>query len=203
MKSFIISLGQQFLIDMLRVEGVSLAGLSPSDMQGKLTDGNVYIRSEITGGGGIVNLIESGTLEKIGTSSFNGQKLPAGVKMAVERIRLGFCELEDNDTNKSAKPAGQAYTNKYSTVAAKLRAAHFILTKGGKKILEIPVSQFLTLDSCEGMIAEHDCYDLQAFRYLKGDELLEIQLSFPPEVQWPAGKKYFASVELLGPRAQA
>ena len=201
MKSNLISLGQQFLIAMLAASGVQgLNTITPAEMQGKLTDGNVYIRKDITAAGGIVNLIDSSTLEKIGTSSFNGQKLPTGVKMAVERIRLGLAVVDAADTNPAA---AQKYTNKGSATEAKFAGAHFILTKAGKKILEIPVSQFLTLDNCEGMQGEHDCYDLQAFRYLVGDEMLEIQLSFPDNVSWTNGKKIFVSVELLGPRAQA
>jgi hypothetical protein len=203
MKQNLISVAQQFLIDILRTAGVIGPNVTATDMQTKLSDGNVYIRKEITGSGGIVNLIDSATLEKIGTSSFNGQKLPAGVKMALERIRLSFCEIDASDANKDAKAAGQSYTNKYSAVPAKLRAAHFILTKGGKKIHEMPVIQALSLEDCEGMVAEHDCYDLPALRYLEGNEQLEIQLSFPDDVQWATGKKQFVSVELLGPRAQA
>jgi hypothetical protein len=203
MKSNLISVSQQYLIDILRTAGVIPQNVTASEMQLKLSDGNVYVRREITGTGGIVNLIDSGTLEKIGTSSFNGQKLPAGVKQVLERVRLSFSEIDDSDANKLATPAGQSYTNKYTDVAAKIRAAHFILTKGGKKIVEAPVSQFLSLATCEGMVAEHDCYDLPALRYLEGNEQLEIQLSFPDDVKWPTGKKYFVSAELIGPRAQA
>jgi len=201
MKSNLISLGQQYLIATLIATGVTgLDNVTPAAMQAKLTDGNVYIKKEITGLGGIVNLIDSGTLEKIGTSSFNGQKLPAGVKMAVERIRLSLAVVEATNGNPAA---AQRYSNKASTIEPKFASAHFILTKGGRKILEIPVSQFTSLDTCEGMVAEHDCYDLQAFRYLEGDEQLEIQLAFPDNVAWTADKKIFVNVELLGPRAQA
>lgn len=201
MKSNLVTIGQQFLITMLAATVPGITNLGPAEVQSKFSDGNVYIRKDITGQGGIYNLLDTSTLEKIGYSSFNGKKLPSGVKMSIERIRLSFAVVNSDDT-KSA--AAQYYTNKAADCEAMLRAAHLIINKSSKQILNIPVIQLLGLSTQEGMTGEHDCYDLQAFRFLEGDQDLDIQLSFPTEnVAWTANKKVFVSVELLGTRAQA
>jgi hypothetical protein len=199
MKSNLISIGQQFLVSMLATTVAGISGLTPADVQKKLTDGNVYIRKEVTGQGGIYNLLESSTLERIGYSSFNGKKLPANVKMALEAVRFTVAVVESSDTGK--EPA-QLYGNKVADVPAMLRSAHLIINKQGQQIVNQPIGQMLNLGSQEGMCGVDDVYNLPAFRFLEGEQELDIQISFPTEgVSWPTGKKVFVSVELLGARA--
>jgi len=193
MKSNLLSVAQNFLLLAL---GVST---EPIAAQGLMTPGHLFIKKEITGVGGITNLIDSSTKEVVGTSTFNQQSLPPGTKMAIERIRLGLAVVDKAD---KVSAAGQYYSNKASSTEAKFRAANFIIYRTGKEILRVPVSRFLTMDNVEGMTGEHDCFDVDELRLLQGDEKLSLQLEFPDDVDWTADKKVFVSVELFGPRMQ-
>jgi hypothetical protein len=176
-------------------------GLSTNGVQaqGQLQPGHLYLKKEITGKSGIQQLIDSNTRQTVGTSSFDGQRLPTGTKMVIERVRLSLAVV-NSDNGVSA--AGQTYANKSSTTEAKFRAANFIINRDGKEIFKVGVANCLTLDSVQGMVGVDDTYDVRELRLLQGDEKLEIQLEFPDDVDWTAGKKVFVNIELFGPQMQ-
>jgi hypothetical protein len=190
-KTSLFSVAQALLLTALGISAPAMAD------HAKITDGTLYIRKEITGASGIVNLIDSNTAQLVGVSSFDKTKLPAGQQMVLERIRLAYATAASDNTDGVVK---QSYSNKYSKVPSVLSSAHLIVTQSGKRIVEIPVQLLLTNDSEEQVLGD-DAYFLQALRLLQPQVDLEIQLKFPEGLGMEAGKKHFLEINFIGPRS--
>lgn len=165
----------------------------------RVSDGDLYVRLDITGKGGIYNLIDANTKKVVGESSFDGSKLPADVNMVLERVRIAYatCPTTDSDLTVS----GQNYSALYSRVPEVLANAEFVITQGGTKILELPLQRFLLNDPSAGLQGD-DAYFLEAQRHLKPQTPLEVQIHFPSNKSMSVDKKHFIEVHLIGPKSE-
>lgn len=167
-----------------------------SNAQLKLYDADMYIRTDISGAAGIVELIDETTEKRAGTTNFNANKLPKSVNMVVEALRAGYGTT--TDVSGITDPALVKYSNGYGAVPAALANAELVISLNDKPVLEIPVQRLLAEDANTRTIGTEDAYNLGALQLIKEEEPVSIALRFPKGVSMPAVDNYFFELHLIG-----
>ena len=199
MKKSIYSIAQALLLMSVGIN-IATAEARPIEHLKMLKDGDLYLRTDITGGQGTIQLIDANTAKVVGLSSFDKTRLPAGKKFMLEQIRFAVAEVASTVTT---GPASQKYSTNYADCPVPLLGAHFIIRQSGQVIIEIPVERLLSRGSVEQLVGQ-DGYYLSSPRLLEPEVELEIQIRFPDAgaaVAYTANKKQFLELHLLGPEA--
>lgn len=162
----------------------------------QVNDGDLYLRVDITGKGGITELLDSNTRKIDGVSSFDKTRLEDGVNQAVEKIRFAY--------GTSATAGGEtapeliSYSNKYSEVPAVLANADLVLTQNGKDILSVPVQRLLVAADSQKPMGEADAFELDAIRVLKEKTDIKISLRFPNGRSIGSTANHFIELHFIG-----
>ncbi|RDC65061.1 hypothetical protein [Adhaeribacter pallidiroseus] len=181
---------------------VAMAGLLPfqtkSDIEAgnaQFTDADQYLRIAVTGGAGIVELIDSTTEKKVGTTNWDKNKLPSGVNIALERIRAGWAssDFSYGETN----PAAVVYTNKIGNIPAALLNADLVITQEDKPVVELPMQRLFSAADSNKPVGLEDAYVLESLRLIKEDSAVGIQIKFPKGLTL-SGANYFFELHLIG-----
>lgn len=145
----------------------------------RLTRHTVYVRKDITGAGGIFNVIDENTLKVEGVSSLTKTSLPKNQVHIFDKIAIGFAlgTVEPNEEGK---------VDYGSAVApAEIRNATLVITQNGREVLELPVADMVKAQQSNNA---NDLYhDLEGFHYLVDDQPMEWQLKFPKGVNIVGG----------------
>lgn len=190
MKTSLISVAQAFL---MQLPGVGIDA-------NRIDDGDLYIRKEITGAGGTIDLITASTTKTNGVTTFDKNRIPATIRMVLERISFGYATTQSNNTDGEA---GQRYANLVSGVPAILVNADLIIVHAEKTIVEVPVERLLTKGSVLGTVgAGADSYWLDSLRELKPNAEINIRLRFPEGKSLGSDAKHFVELHLIGPMAK-
>lgn len=199
MRNSIITAGQLFAVVALGLmhSGDSRNAAQALDAAGyQFNNGDMYLRLDITGKGGISELIDSNTKKVDGVSSFNGVTLETGINQVLEKIRFGYATSAKADGEKS--PALVRYTNKYSQVPAVLANADLVLSQNGKDILTVPIQRLLTTSDSPKVAGVEDAYELEAMRLLREKTDLKIAIRFPEGKSIGSDANHFVELHLIG-----
>lgn len=162
-------------------ELASLINPGQGNQEGKarLTRHTVYVRKDITGAGGIFNVIDENTLKVEGVSSLTKTSLPKNQAVIFDKIAIGYAlgtvvlgEEGKVDYGKDKAPA-------------EIRNATLVITQNGREVLELPVADMIKGDSANN--AGDLYHDLEGFHYLVDDQPMEWQLKFPKGVNIVGG----------------
>jgi hypothetical protein len=146
----------------------------------------LYVKKNITGAAGIVNLIDANTLNVPGICNFDKNNLQTGRVFVFDQICIGY-----KSDAASGKEGALAYT---ATAPAELQNAIFKITQNGKKIIELPV---IDLHNAVTGTNRNDQYtQLKALGLLVDDKTIEMQLIFPTPMT--AGTNHYIHVSLSG-----
>ncbi len=145
----------------------------------RLTRHTVYVRKDITGAGGIFNVIDENTLKVEGVSSLTKTSLPKNQAVIFDKIAIGFAL--------GSVELGEEGKVDYSTALtpAEIRNATLVITQNGREVLELPVADMVKAQSTNNA---NDLYhDLEGFHFLGDDQPMEWQLKFPKGVNIVGG----------------
>ena len=152
-----------------------------------LTPETLYVKKEISGGG-IINLIDSSTLNSPGVSNFDKNALQTGRILVFDQICVGY---------KSDSAAGKEGALSYNAAApAELQNAILRINQNGKKVLELPFIDVHNLAAGQNRADQYT--QLKALGLLVDDKTIEVQLIFPTGVTLAAGTHHYVSVSLSG-----
>lgn len=147
--------------------------------QTRLTRHTVYVRKDITGAGGIFNIIDENTLKVEGVSSLTKDALPKNQAVIFDKIAIGYAlgtvtlgEEGIVDYGKDSAPA-------------EIRNSTLVITQNGREVLELPVADMIKAQSTN--TAGDYYHDLEGFHYLVDDQPMEWQLKFPKGVNIVGG----------------
>ena len=145
----------------------------------RLTRHTIYVRKDITGAGGIFNVIDENTLKVEGVSSLTKTSLPKNQAVIFDKIAIGFAL--------GSVELGEEGQVDYGTTLtpAEIRNATLVITQNGREVLELPVADMVKAQSTNNA---NDLYhDLEGFHYLVDDQPMEWQLQLTKGVHIVGG----------------
>ncbi|MBW1296432.1 hypothetical protein [Aquimarina litoralis] len=147
-----------------------------------------YIRKEITGGAGTIQLITAKTDKVDGISTFNGKKLDSGEAVVFNAIAVGF-----KHSANQVSPAALSYG---STEEPAIRNAKLIVSQGPRKIVELPLLDLIRAD--RDMVKPEDrYYNLGDWYVLADEQAIDIDIKFPEDVSVPVTANEHDYIEVL------
>jgi hypothetical protein len=185
---------QLFLLAMVAgLDAQTQADIANRDVQ--FSDADMYLRSNITGGAGIKELLDATNTKQIGTSNWDKNALPASVNIALERIRVAYATTASADgiTN----PANLKYSTKLSDVPAALLNAELVITQNDKPIVEVPMQRFFSEAVNNRPVGTEDALILDSLRLIKENVPVGINIKFPNGLAL-AGANHFVEIHLMG-----
>lgn len=155
-----------------------------------LRDNTELVRAEVDKTvSGEKNLLTANGKKLAGVQTFIGQSLPKSKNQVITHVRVAY------GTNAAAgKEAAVIYKNDDATVPAGLKAANLIVKQGGKTIIELPVSDFISASN-DGNSAYKE---LSAFALLKEAQDFDVLIEFPIGTDLGGVDKHYVEVALKG-----
>ena len=138
-----------------------------------LDDQELYVKKEITGAAGIVDLIDSSTRNKPGVCNFDENKLKQGRAFVFDQIAINY--------GTHATLSGQEGAIEYSTKApAALQNAEFVVSQDGREVLRMSLRSLSNIQT--GTAAAEEYTQLKTLRHLVDTREIKLQLHFPAGV---------------------
>lgn len=195
MKHFIAAIALAFLNEPAILKMLdSDSRLNVQEKNYKFVESPYYIKKDITGLAGEVELITSATIEKHGTVNFDKGKLPELENLILEGLTIG--QYKGTATDPGAV--------KYSTVAdtnldPALANASIIIRQDNLELVNLPVARFMqAVASDRARINEG--WNFDNYRLIKANRLFSVNLKFPEGVAVAddSTNKIMVSVDLNG-----
>jgi len=203
-------MAQQNVLDRGQVILLNKIGEMSPDMQQNFKKANTvygdavyYKRYEVTGGGGLINVLYNDDAIKDGYCNLSKQKIAQGCAFLIQKMTLRVAIVDAQITSGEStidNPADEAMVT-YGTVAAAtaspvLQNAELELDIAQKKICQIPFNAF----NQEGtnVDSEKNSYVLSAPKLTTYNDELQFRIHFPQSKSLPSDKKIFVEVALHG-----
>ena len=149
----------------------------------------LYVKKEITAGAGIINLIDSNTLNSPGICNFDKNTLQTGRLFVFDQISIGY------QYDAAVGKEGQIIYNRVAP--AGLQNAILRITQNGKTIVNLPVIDLHNLAAGNSRADQYT--QLKSLELLVDDKTIEVQLVFPTGATMPAdANKHYIHVSLSG-----
>lgn len=175
-----------------------LGRFSPG-LNSEIQAGNVYlddhtmmIRKNISGAGGIYDIIDETTKKVSGISTLNENKLPSGQGFIFDRLSVSYAKgaLANGEKDQS-----------YGTgaVPQELRNSFLVIRQKGREILNEPVANFIKGDATAS--AADNFVELLGYKVLQDEEAITMQLVTPNGVSIDAAdaaNNHFLEIRLKG-----
>ena len=166
--------------------------------KGKLRfmDSDIMHTAEISGAGGIFDLLRTTNDKQVGISDFDSNKLDAGINVAVGKIKIGYGKAPSAD-NKTA--ADIVYSSKLADFPAELLRAKLIIKQDNKVVGRYPIERFTQQADSTKVQGEEDALILGTPIILIEQKPIDIQLEFNPEKGMVAGTDdHFIQIRFIG-----
>lgn len=189
----LVSKSQSFLakqIDKLDPETKSAF----ENKQLRFTDGDKYIRRNITGSSNIENLLETTDEKRVGRSNIDKNMLESKEHLAVQFVGLRHAK-HATEANPSAI---STYTAVGNDVPAALKNAEILIGQEGKNLLRLPVARFFSEEKSTRLNGVEDVVELNAIQVLKARLPINIQIEYADGQAVPTTEQHFIEVRLIG-----
>jgi hypothetical protein len=158
-------------------------------------DADMYLRVDITGGSGIMELLDENTTKTTGITNWDKNKLAKTVNMALERVRVAYATTATAGGEK--KPEAVKYSTVSKDVPAALMNADLIILQNDKTLAEIPMSRFFVESASNRPAGVEDAVVLDSLRLIQENQPVGIQIKFPKGVALPDAN-HFVDIRLIG-----
>lgn len=138
-----------------------------------LDDQELFIKFNITGASGIVDLIDTTTRKVTGISNFDENRLKEGRAFVFDKIALNY--------GTHATSAAAAAAIEYNVVApAALQNADLVINQDGREVFRMQVRSLSNIET--GQASADEYTQLRTLRHLVDAREIKLQLHFPPGV---------------------
>jgi hypothetical protein len=157
----------------------------------KFKDGLFYIRREITGKSGIVQLFEAKVDKEDGITNFEKGRLPQSVNLMLNRLSIQLAQA----------PSIDAKTGKYAPLTALSDPAvvngEVEVTVGNRSILRVPINEFMH-PAKDTQNSPKNSFNLNAPELIKEGEDIQVELHLVGIPDNTNSNKTFIEVKFAG-----
>lgn len=163
----------------------------------RFDDADFYIRTNITGLGGTIDLIDESTNKKYGVVNFDKAELPSLQNLILKGLKGGFTSKATASDATDADVV-RAYTTKMTNIDPALYGAEIIVEQEDKPLLIIPVQRLFSEEVSRGPAGGEDSAWLNNWRWIKHSRKFALKLRFPAGKSVASDKQYYFELHLLG-----
>jgi len=167
-----------------------------SDKSIRYTDGDFYIRREITASANIEKLIDETNEKRVGVTNIDKNTLPNQQHLALERIAVRYAEAATG----TAVQAVDSFSSVKSGVPAALLNAELKIMQDNKTLVQLPVARFFSESASEKPNGVEDTVVLNSIQLVKANKGLSIEIEYADgqSVTSGAGNDAYLEVRLMG-----
>ena len=167
-----------------------------SDKSIRYTDGDFYIRREITGSANIEKLIDETNEKRVGVTNIDKNTLPNQQHLALERIAVRYAEAATG----TAVQAVDSFSSVKSGVPAALLNAELKIMQDNKTLVQLPVARFFSESASEKPNGVEDTVVLNSIQLVKANKGLSIEIEYADgqSVTPGTGNDSYLEVRLMG-----
>lgn len=163
------------------------------------TEGYVLVRSSILNHAGIKRYLDETTEKKTGITNMNGNKLPKGFNLAVEKIRLGYAFAAAASGLDNPAKVTEYKNLSDANIPAALRNADLVIIQDGKDVLRVPVAAMLK-SAASDKTGKEDSYEVDNPPILYENKPIGIEIEYPDGEAVPNADFHYIEILLLGAR---
>jgi hypothetical protein len=167
-----------------------------SDKSIRYTDGDFYIRREVTGSANIEKLIDETNEKRVGVTNIDKNTLPNQQHLALERIAVRYAEAATG----TSVQAVDSFSSVKTGVPAALLNAELKIMQDNKTLVQLPVARFFSESASEKPNGVEDTVVLNSIQLVKANKGLSIEIEYADgqSVTPGAGNDAYLEVRLMG-----
>ena len=162
----------------------------------RFMDSDIMHTANISGAGGIFDLLRTTNDKQVGISDFDSNKLDAGVNAAIGKIKVGYGKAPSADKKTAAEIS---YSSKLADFPTELLRAKLIIKQDNKVVGRYPIERFTQQAASRRVQGEEDALVLGTPIVLVEQKPIDIQLEFNPSKGIVTGTDdHFIQVRFMG-----